>query len=330
MLRGMETQLTDYHAHIPAALASAPSIRIALLFTRVFLSGAPLLKLPSVKLPAIDNPVSAFRADPQRLMAAIPALHELYEYFLALAPGEINAFTGVEWGALILAVILGFRMSLPLVVCPEWDDGVAREKVRFGEYIGRFCGLGRGGGGGGVSADGIGKGGDLAPASSGGGQGKSVDVVSASRIVLEMVGRKFRKRVARLEAAAAAAAKAVQERQQQQQQQQPEPEPEQYQQQHHQRVEAMLADASMPTPTGRGVVPAHSGCPMMDGSLEQYYPYWDETFNSNLVANAFATTTAAEASGQCEMDPAGVGVPNDLWTSMTMGWAQGGSGFDGL
>jgi hypothetical protein len=319
----METQLTEWHARMSPPLASTPSSRIALLFTRVFLSGAPLLKLPSVKLHPLDNNTNnhnpsstTFTADPQRLMAIVPALHELYEFLLALPPAEITAFGGVEWTALIMAVILGFRMSLPLVVCPEWDDGAAWGVVWFGVYIDRFCGLG---GGGGRGEDGASALADLAPEGGGGGGGgggqggKSVDVISASRIVLEMVRNKFRKRVARLEAAKAAAA-AVQQREQ-----------EQGQHQHQQHVEAMLATA---TPTRRGVVPAHSGCPMMDGSLEPYYPYWDETFDSNLVTNAFAP--GAEAFGQGEMDPTGAGVPNDLWTSMTMGWAQGGTDFDAL
>jgi hypothetical protein len=326
MLRGMETQLTEWQSRMPPPVASTPSVRIALLFTRVFLSGAPLLKLPSVKLPAsLDNnsPSSTFTADPQRLMSIVPALHELYEYFLALPPAEITAFVGVEWTALIMAVILGFRMSLPLVVCPEWDDAAARRVLKFGEYIERFCGLG--GGVGGRREDVLSA--ELAPEGLGGGQGgKSVDVISASRIVLEMVGRKFRKRVARLEAAVVAVQQREQEQGQGQQQQGPEQEQEQHR--HHyqqQQVEAMLATA---TPTRRGVVPSHSGCPMMDGSLEPYYPYWDETFNSNLVTSAFAP--GAEAFGQGEMDPAEAGVPNNLWTSMTMGWAQGGADFDSL
>lgn len=170
MLRGLEAQLSEWQARIPPAIASTPPLRIATLFTRVFLFGAPLLKIPSakLKLPVArgtgsgsggrssnsGDAVASFTADPARLMAAIPHLHALYDYFLSLPADELGAFIGIEWGSLILAVILGFRMSLPLAavgaagaVCPEWDDRKAREQVRFGEYVERLCRLGCGGGG---------------------------------------------------------------------------------------------------------------------------------------------------------------------------------------
>lgn len=66
----------------------------------------------------------------------------------------------------------------------------------------------------------------------------------------------------------------------------------------------------------------------MDGSLEPFYPYWDETFNSNAIAMSFtagpgsAHLGAGVAARQNEMDPAGVGLPNDLWMAMTMNWAH--------
>ncbi|KAK4041967.1 hypothetical protein C8A01DRAFT_14345 [Parachaetomium inaequale] len=328
MIRGMETQLTEWQSRMMTDtepqhdIAHNTSIRLAVLFTRVFLSGAPLLKLPSAKLPPALDGSSTFRADPARLLAVVPALHEMYDFFLALDPVEVNSFIGVEWGALILSVILGFRMSFPLLVCPEWDDRKARGVVRFGEYIDRLCRMGGGGTqGGGEDAGGSSSNPQVLPGASGGGQRRSMDVLSASRVVLEMVKMKFERRVAKLEKGAAA--------QQQQQQQQ-------------QQVEAMLgvvAPHPMPVPTppgGGGRVPAHdsavSGCPMMDGSLEPYYPYWDETFNSNLVASTFATAADAQGgeqgAGPAGLDPGGLGLPNDLWTAMTMGWGQGDVNLD--
>ena len=285
MIRGMETQLAEWEARIATtpAVASTPSVRIGVLSTRVFLSGAPLLKLPSAKTAPDGSAASGFRPDPQRLMAVIPALHQAYEYLLSLDAAELNSFISIEWGALILPVILGFRMSFPLAMCPEWDDGAARAALRFGEYLDRFCRMG-----GGVDAGEIKAG--LSPAPGpGGGRRPSMDVLSASKIVLGMVRNKYVKRVAQLE------------RQQQQQQQR--------------QAERMI-------PPGHPAIPAAShdptvsGCPMLDGSLEPYYPYWDETFTSNPFA------------GETE------GMPNDLWTAMTMDWAVqgggGGGGFDGL
>ena len=288
MIRGMETQLAEWEARMALAprVASTPSVRIGVLFTRVFLSGAPLLKLPSAKLAAAaaDGGASGFRTDPQRLMAVIPALHQTYEYLLSLDAGEVNAFIGIEWGALILPVILGFRMSFPLgAVCPEWDDGAARAAVRFGEYLDRFCRMG-GGADAGEMQDGLPP--SPPPPPGPGGQRPSMDVLSASKIVLGMVRKKYVKRVAQLE------------RQQQQQQQQ-------------QRQAEWTAPPECPARPTASHDPTVSGCPMLDGSLEPYYPYWDETFTSNPFA------------GETE------GMPNDLWTAMTMGWAVQGGGDGG-
>lgn len=346
MIRGMETQLAEWEARMDARVAAAPSIRIGVLFARVFLSGAPLLKLPSARLAATTMDASSvFRADPQRLESVIPALHDMYEYFLALNPADINSFIGFEWGALIMSVIIGFRMSFPLTVCPEWDDRAAREAVRFDEYLGRLCRMGGddgapGGGGGEGAGDvrtvlptaaGSSANNPIPPPAPLGGHTRSMDVLSASKIVLGMVRTKFRKRVAKLERATVA-----EERQQQQQQQQRD------------QVDAILGAAAAaavavphPVPTSmsaaRSAPPTHesatSGCPMMNGSLEPYFPYWDETFNNGLAASAFPAAGAqgvGETLGQAEMDPPGVGLPSDLWTAMTMGWAQGGVDFDRL
>ncbi|KAH6628308.1 hypothetical protein F5144DRAFT_304043 [Chaetomium tenue] len=334
MLRGMETQLAEWEARMAPRVANTPSIRLAILFTRVFLSGAPLLKLPSVKMaPALDGS-AAFRADPGRVMAVVPALHELYEFLLGLAPREFNAFIGVEWGALILAIILGFRMSFPLLVCPEWDDRAARGVVRFEEYITRFCRLGEGGGGevGAIPPPAV-PGAGVVPGAVAG-QAKSMDVLSASRIVLDMVKRKFMRRLVKLEG--------TRKRQQQD---------EEKQQLEQQGQEALLAAAAaaphpVPAPTtsgsasgrvGRGATvhdSATSGCPMMDGSLEPYYPYWDETFNNGLAATS---AFVAEAQGGVQgtgaaapPEPGSVELPDDLWTAMTMGWAQGDINFDAV
>ncbi|KAL2183107.1 hypothetical protein L209DRAFT_649591, partial [Thermothelomyces heterothallicus CBS 203.75] len=312
MIRGMETQLAEWEARIEPAVAANASIRLAVLFTRVFLSGAPLLHLSWVRAhqaATSANPslsaTASFRPDPQRLMAAIPSLHALYDFFLTLSKTQINSLTGVEWRILILSVILGFRMSFPLAACPEWDDRAAREAVRFGEYMDRLC---RMGGGEDVSEIRSSATTTTAAAAAGGGATgeqsvRSIDVLSASKIVLEMVKSKYRERAARLE------------RKQQQQQKE---------------LEAMLAAAAphpMPAGEGRGggalghgFVP--TACPVMDGSLDSYYPYWDETFNSNLAGTGLGMMQA-HGTGTAQLDGGDVALAGDLWTAMTMGWAQG-------
>ncbi|KAK4196179.1 hypothetical protein QBC40DRAFT_287771 [Triangularia verruculosa] len=331
MIRGMETQLEEWGACMSEELKSTPSLRIAMLFTPIFLSGAPLLKMPSTKVPFIDPAHTSFRADPDRLLAIIPTLREFYEYFLSLSPEEINAFHGQEWGMFILLIILGFRMSFPLTVCPGWDDKLARERLDMGGYLERMCAeapvesrtRGSKAGGGKQQQQQL---------QDEGKEKKSMDIVSASRVVLYVVGKKFRKRVAKVEKERLEKEREERERQQQegfigkvvggfgmrqrQQQQQPQ------QQQHD---------------------PSIGGCPMMDGSMEGYFPYWDETFvNTGGLGGAGFQVPA----GHPPVGPSGGGgggettrpmphqpqqmipqVSNDLWATVTMAWAQGDINF---
>lgn len=337
MIRGIEAQLDEWEAEIArdttvAAAQTSLSLRLATLFTRVFLSGAPLLKLPSARLPPLDAS-SSLRADPVRLLSVVPHLHALYDLMLALPPRDLNAFIGAEWAALVLSVILGFRMSFPLAVCPEWDDAAARRVVRFGEYIDRLCKLGEGSGGGGGEARHTGNGPGSMPGSDG--QPQNMDVLSAGKVVLEVVRRKFTKRAARLEAAAAAQQQQGWEyHQQSQQQQQQEPAPVPAPASGPVQVPFLFhapAPVSMPHPphphlgTTTLFDPTEGGCPIMDGSLEPYFPQWDETLATSGAGPQNGTDAATAETQPDQMDyggfAAGSGMQSDLWAAMTMHWA---------
>ncbi|POR36871.1 Uncharacterized protein TPAR_02937 [Tolypocladium paradoxum] len=54
------------------------------------------------------------------------------------------------------------------------------------------------------------------------------------------------------------------------------------------------------------------GCPMLDGSLEQYYPLWDAAFGP------MAMPQPSVGSSETTSKP----VFHDLWATMTMGWAN--------
>ncbi|KAL2269076.1 hypothetical protein VTJ83DRAFT_3922 [Remersonia thermophila] len=387
MVRGMETQLAEWEARLDPVISAAVPIRIAVRFARVFLSGAPLLKFPSAKLKPRSTPDAAssmLRADAQRLVSAIPALHDLYELFLSLGPADINAFSGAEWSVLILSIILGFRMSFPLVACPDWDDVAARSAVRFGDYIERFCRMG--GAGSQHAADIRASLASAATASKDGAAQKqpprSMDVLSASKVVLEMVKTKFWRRVARLEGGSASEAQrryqAQQEQQQQQQQQRRQPYPQQTYQYpvdlhgataittttttpaaaYPPPMTSIIAPwSTVPLPTPPPPPPStcpsyldrsSTGCPMMDGSLESFFPYWDETFTSHHPAGTgkgargpepgvmFGGSSGGGGGGgsgyENQMGSSGSAwwglPPNDLWAAMTMGWAQGSAGGD--
>ncbi|KAK3371941.1 hypothetical protein B0H63DRAFT_503377 [Podospora didyma] len=346
MLKGMESQLDEWETKMSPEVAAAPSIRMSVCFTRIFLSGAPLLKLPSSKSsPSLDTS-SSFRADPRRLFSVIPALHAAYDYYLTLSAREINAFSGGLWGSLILTIILGFRMSFPLAVCPEWDDRAARQQLRFGEYIEKLSRLGMGG-------DGDGDGGGTSSGAKP--HNKTTDILSASRVVLGVVLQKYLKRVAKLEhipRPGPSGGKAIRP-------------PRLMTAKQHKLFAAAhpeLADMSAAQAAAQ-VDTSMAGCPMMDGSLESYFPYWEETFTAQLAAAS--TTTTAQSSGSTaeahtaipqeqggggggggEKDPAagggGVAVDTtignehhltmpdyndyDLWTAVSMDWPQEGGG----
>ncbi|GJN81286.1 hypothetical protein PLIIFM63780_004819 [Purpureocillium lilacinum] len=73
------------------------------------------------------------------------------------------------------------------------------------------------------------------------------------------------------------------------------------------RVRAALEGAALP---GKG-----PGCPMLDGSLEQYFPIWDAGFAPMGTPHGHAP----DGSGGTSAQP----VFHDLWATMTMGWASG-------
>lgn len=282
---------------------------MALLFTRIFITGAPLLKLPTVKPPNVDT--STFRPNPRRLMTSIPTLHAFYDYFLALPAADINTFSGFDWGGLILTVVLGYRMSFPLHNCPEWDDREARRHVRFGEYVDRLCRMGD------AAEDGEDIHARLTPATSG---QKTMDVLSASKVVLAVVRKKFQRRVNKLEQAA-----------------------KQQQQQSGSILQAMWAAATgiaggahqpgmdMPWQGAQQADAAASGpgCPMLDGSLEPFYPYWDETFAASHLGVPGGVGIGAASVPEQQQSTAAA-YDNDVWGTIMMGWAQDNITFEGM
>lgn len=68
---------------------------------------------------------------------------------------------------------------------------------------------------------------------------------------------------------------------------------------------AALNTPALPTP-------GLQRCPMLDGSLEQYFPVWDAGFGSHT--NSGLSSRAPEGQPQTMF--------HDLWATMTMGWAN--------
>ena len=165
--------------------SSTASGRFALLFTDLYLNGGYLLALPrSRHNHSSPGPLSP---SPSKVAAILPSLKLFLSETLRLDQPAFLAFTSADWAHLVLAIILAFRLSLPLPECPDFDHVSARAELRLGDFLDAMC-----------------RETDLAAAS------KKVDVLSASRVVFRIVKAKFDRHVGlanmRGDAAAAAVA----------------------------------------------------------------------------------------------------------------------------
>ena len=142
ILKGIESQLDEWEPTIPPDVRRQHTVHIGILTTRIFIVSAPLLKFPALKSHGQSPSAEAENPTPERLLRIVPHLHGLFEYFLALPAAEINAFSGPDWGSLILAIVVGYRISFPLPDMPEWDGTYARGVIRFSEYADRLCRMG--------------------------------------------------------------------------------------------------------------------------------------------------------------------------------------------
>jgi hypothetical protein len=248
--------------------------------------GGPLLTPSAKKSSSSPFGGGAESLDPSELAACIPQLRTFLDYILSLPEGQRAAFSGAEWSRLVIVIVLGFRLSLPVASCPQWDDEACRRELDFNAYLDRLCRDER-----------RYPPGNFAHAS----RDPSMDIVSAFRVVLGVVKEKLEKRVARMR---------------------PRPAP-----------AAGIAAGPLLNPMSMGGrTPA---CPMLDGSLGQYYRMWDEPIGvpinvgmpsgSGVVVDSAATAGAPTAG-----EPV---VSHDIWATMTMEWAQGNMNdisFDGI
>ncbi|CCF45464.1 hypothetical protein CH063_03610 [Colletotrichum higginsianum] len=189
MLLGLESQLRDWQSQIPSSLGDVNSIKIAILFTEIFLLAGPVYRLTSVSKAALVE------------------------------------MSSIDWGRFIQATILQF------------DSYLAKLSTHHEE---------------------------LTPST------KSMDVLSASKLVFAVIKRKYEGRVANID-----------------------------------------------TPVNK-LPRSMRGCPMFDGSLDAYFPIWDQDAHQNGthgLVPPMPDGTLTMANGQP--------VYADLWATMTMGWSDG-------
>lgn len=267
MLLGLESQLRDWQSQIPSSLgdvstfslscsyegrrvscannSTKDSIKIAILFTEIFLLAGPVYRLTSVSKvgdPSLGPPIPA-----PRLERCLTLLRSLFDFIVNLDKAALIEMSSIDWGRFIQATIVAIRLSFPLPLCPEWDHARAREQLQFDSYLAKLSTHHE----------------ELTPST------KSMDVLSASKVVFAVIRRKYEGRVANID-----------------------------------------------TPVNK-LPRSMRGCPMFDGTLDAYFPIWDQDAHQNGthgLVPPMPDGTLTMANGQP--------VYADLWATMTMGWSD--------
>lgn len=312
MLRGLEAQFREWKDSIPQHLITSGSkyplsnhlrspdvarltrpgaLHIATTFAELYLNASPLLRYGTQRTPSKNMVPSPINPEPARLARCLPILRGLFDELCALPQSAFTPVTSIDWGKLIQITILSLRLSLPLTTqCTGWDDAAAREVLQFGAFLEQFSRP------------------DTEQEQRPRAPGSGISVLSASKIVFNVVRHKYEGRLAKLQA------------------------------------------------PDMAVVRGLRGCPMLDGSLEEYFPAWDPAISAPSMGtigwsgHAVSSGEAVEGSGSSgtsltgdvSMGQGGESSSSldDMWSAMTQNWAgdeapvqptmgTGGSGLGG-
>ncbi|KAI1324903.1 hypothetical protein F5Y16DRAFT_411718 [Xylariaceae sp. FL0255] len=141
---GLETQFSDFQARMPERYASFPSIRQLVLLTQT------MTLIPGIR--QLWRKPSRYGSKPgaqpkppipnSAMQQAAVCVRSFFEGILALCRQKLGDFCGTDYSRLIVATILGFRMSLPLTaISPDYDVVAGRQIIEFGEILQRFCAI---------------------------------------------------------------------------------------------------------------------------------------------------------------------------------------------
>ncbi|TLD22203.1 hypothetical protein PspLS_08194 [Pyricularia sp. CBS 133598] len=300
MLRGLEMQFSEYGARMSDDVASTPVMRFTTFTTQIQLL-TPHLWKPSnmTRSPRVDP----FQ-DASRMQLALPHLADALSFMGETLVGgrQLTNICNVDWGRFVLLCIVAFTFSFDMAACAGWDAALARSQIDLGSLLDRLTDRVQ------MRADEKPRGG-----SQQGGDGAVEDddmtIVGASRVVFGVVKAKFDKRMAAVK------------RQEEQQQSSIAT-----------GIWSLLGSGS--SGHARPEIPHDKttrGCPMFDGSLDSYIPVWDEAFTDQTGSGASiglgdATGGFVGAFGDIDLGSGMDGAPfqpvQDLWATMTMGWAD--------
>ncbi|KAI6364315.1 hypothetical protein MCOR31_007485 [Pyricularia oryzae] len=295
MLRGLDMQFAEYGARMPEEVANTLVMRFTTLTTQIQLLTPHLWKTSNMtRSPRVDP----FQ-DASRMQLALPHMAAALSFMgeTLLGGRQLTNICNVEWGRFVLLFIVAFTFSFDMPTCPSWDAALARSQIDLCSLLDRLTDKAQ------MRVDDKSRGDGTV-------EDEDMTIVGASRVVFGVVKAKFDKRMA-----------AVQRQQQQQQ-------------------SSIATGIWSLFGSGGGSGDAHPkiphdkstrGCPMFDGSLDNYIPVWDEAFTDQTsfgasVAPVNATGGFAEAFGDIDLDSGMDGAEfqpaHDLWATMTMGWAE--------
>ncbi|ODA78665.1 hypothetical protein RJ55_06047 [Drechmeria coniospora] len=184
-----DQQLDGIRAHLgyiyiistlPPAAADSPPVTMQTMFMEFYLDGGLILSLPRPGSPLLR--VGPFPPTAFKLYDASRKLGEFLEHVSSLEEASFLAFSLSDWTRLILAIIQALRLSFDQPQGAEHDSSTARSELQFGRFLSKMC-----------------QETNITPASRG------VDVLSAFRVVLGVVEKKYERRLLAVEQAQPAA-----------------------------------------------------------------------------------------------------------------------------
>ncbi|KAI0195776.1 hypothetical protein EV127DRAFT_358260 [Xylaria flabelliformis] len=197
---GLAAQFREFKQKMPEQYISNTSILLLSHLTEAFTLAAPIFRIPRKFLKDGAEIVS-----PDRLLFAAHIARAVFDHVTSLPPQELGGLSSADYGRFIVAVIITYRLSFPmLAICRSYDVAQGRRILDLGEMLRRLIGAPNDE----AQEEGNSKGKSGQKASPAVvRKPKKSDAVSALRVVLQSVKLKFEEKSAALEAMPSAAAR---------------------------------------------------------------------------------------------------------------------------
>ncbi|KAI1809512.1 hypothetical protein GGS20DRAFT_571638 [Poronia punctata] len=129
---GLESQFRDFKDRIPEKYASSSNILLSTLLVEIFILAPGLMRLPK------SNPVKDINdtTTSHRILCAAQKVRQALDHIASLPATTLSAFCTADYGRFVIFVVLGYRMSFPLVsICRDYDVANGRKILDFGQLL---------------------------------------------------------------------------------------------------------------------------------------------------------------------------------------------------